>query len=432
MRRSLLPLAWAALTVPTLIHAQSGSTPPAHHQVPAPRPAPASQPRTLPEAIGHALAAHPQLSAATREVEASDAARLQAAAWPNPELGIEVEDTRSRTRTTTLQLSQPIELGGQRSARVAAAQRTREIAQWQLAARRAEVRAAVITAFAEALIAQEHVRLSEESLQLAGRAAQTAAQRVVAGKISPIEATKAQVAVSTVRLDLLRAQGELRSALKSLAAAVGDGQPVERVEGDIELPPPSAPTARPLAERLNRLPAYRAALLEVERRRALADLERARRVPDLTVIVGAKRSEELGRNQAVVGLSIPLPVFDTHRGAHLEALRRQDQAGDDARALALRLEAELQRSEERLRTTRAEAQTLQHEVLPGAQAAYEAATQGFQLGKFGFLDVLDAQRTLLDARARYLRALGDAHRAASDIERLTGGAEELPAATVRP
>lgn len=432
MRRSLLPLAWAALTVPTLIHAQSGSTPPAEHLAPAPRPAPTSQTRTLAEAIRHALAAHPRLSAASREVEASDAARLQAAAWPNPELGVEVEDTRSRTRTTTLQLSQPIELGGKRSARIAAADRTREIAQLQLAARRTEVRAAVTTAFAEALIAQERVRLSEASLQLATGAARAATQRVMAGKISPIEATKAQVAVSTVRLELLRAQGELRSALKLLAAAVGDGQPVERVEGDIELPPLSAPTALPLAERLNRLPAYRAALLEVERLGALADLARARRVPDLTVTVGAKRSEELGRSQAVIGLSIPLPVFDTHRGAHVEALRRQDQARDEARALALGLEAELQHSEERLRTTRAQAQTLQHDVLPGAQAAYDAATQGFQLGKFGFLDVLDAQRTLLDARAQYLRALGDAHRAANDIERLTGGAEELPATAVRP
>ena len=39
--------------------------------------------------------------------------------------------------------------------------------------------------------------------------------------------------------------------------------------------------------------------------------------------------------------------------------------------------------------------TLRTDIVPGAQSAYAAATTGFENGKFGFLDVLDAQRTLL-------------------------------------
>lgn len=57
-------------------------------------------------------------------------------------------------------------------------------------------------------------------------------------------------------------------------------------------------------------------------------------------------------------------------------------------------------------------------MLPGAQLAYENATKGFDLGKFSFLDVLDAQRTLFQARNQYLRALTDTHRAAAEIDRL--------------
>ena len=69
----------------------------------------------------------------------------------------------------------------------------------------------------------------------------------------------------------------------------------------------------------------------------------------------------------------------------------------------------------------AEVNVLQSEVLPGAQAAFDAATKGFELGKFAYLDVLDAQRTLLQARAQYLRALADAHRSITDLDRLLGG-----------
>jgi len=60
--------------------------------------------------------------------------------------------------------------------------------------------------------------------------------------------------------------------------------------------------------------------------------------------------------------------------------------------------------------------------LPGAQSAFDAATKGYQLGKFSFLEVLDAQRTLFQSRAQYLQALADYQRGYADIERLIGKA----------
>ena len=58
---------------------------------------------------------------------------------------------------------------------------------------------------------------------------------------------------------------------------------------------------------------------------------------------------------------------------------------------------------------------------PGAESAFDAATKGYGLGKFSFLDVLDAQRTLFQSRSQYLRALADYQRGVSEIERLIGG-----------
>ena len=91
---------------------------------------------------------------------------------------------------------------------------------------------------------------------------------------------------------------------------------------------------------------------------------------------------------------------------------------------------ELSRAYQRLAAIDKEIGTLRTILLPGAQSAFDASTRGYQLGKFGFLDVLDAQRTLFQTRTQYLRALADHQRGVSEIERLVGGPLEASPQTI--
>jgi len=319
-----------------------------------------------------------------------------------------------------LQINQAIELGGKRAARIESAERGRDVAAADLATQRLEIRAATVAAFFDVLVAQERVRLAEALLDLAQRATQAASRRVMAGKVSPVEETKARVAEGSVRVEFNQAQAELASARKRLAATWGNPSPrFERADGRAETLP-AVPTSEEITNRLAASPALARARLEVDRRSALAEVERTRRIPNVTVSLGAKRAEELGRDQAVVGLSIPLPLFDRNQGNLLEALRRADKARDELAATEVRLSTEIAQAHERLKALSLEVGTLQKEILPGAQSAYEAASKGYELGKFSFLEVLDAQRTFFQARSQYLRALADAHRAAADIDRVLG------------
>ncbi len=375
---------------------------------------------TLAVAIQTALDSNPELSAARLEVEATLGARTQAGVFQNPTLSAQIEDLKRDTRTTTVLLSQPIELGGKRSARIEAAERATDVARVQFEGKQAELRASVTAAFFAALIAQERVLLAQRSLDLAGRGSQAATNRVVAGKVSPIEETKAKVAEAGVRLESIQARGELTTSLQQLQALMGRPVSFQRVDGDAVAMPGRVP-ADTLEERLMNSPSVRQSRLEVRRFAALADLEQAKRTPDITLTAGGMRDQQLGRNQAVIGVSIPLPFFDTNRGNIVEALRRQDKAEDEARGVELRLRADVGAARQRYETALAEVNALQSEILPGAQTAFDAATKGFELGKFAYLDVLDAQRTLLQARAQYLRALADAHRSITDLDRLLGG-----------
>ncbi len=387
-------------------------------------------PLTLKSALALALGTNAELSAAGRELEAVAATIIQAQVRPNPDISVSIEDTRRATRTTTLQLNQPIELGGKRAARIEAAERGRDVVSTELNAKRADIRATVMAAFFDVLVSQERQRLALSSVDLAQRATTAASRRVAAGKVSPVEETKARVAEGGVRVELTQARSELALARKRLAATWGNPMPrFERVEGQVETLP-SLPALADLIARLSNAPSLLRARIEIDRRQALADVERSRRIPDVTVSLGAQRNEELGLNQAIFGMSMPIPVFDRNQGNLLEALRRTDKVRDELTATEVRLGGELAQAHERLNAARQEVELLQKEILPGAQSAFDAATQGFELGKFNFLDVLDAQRTLFQAKSQYLRALSEAHRAAAEIERVLG--EASPGSTIAP
>lgn len=434
MRRRLLPFGLAALffnpAFAQTVDTGRSDVYETSNNIRAPRASEPAAPLTLKAALELALGANPDLSAAGHELEAVKATIIQAQVRPNPEISTLIEDTRRATRETTLQFNQPIELGGKRAARIDVAERRRAAAAAELDVKRAEIRAAVMVAFFNVLAAQERLQFAKASVDLAQRATTAASRRVMAGKVSPVEETKARVAEAGVRVELTLAGSELTTARKRLAGLWGNPGPrFERAEGGLDILPP-LPALDDLNSRLATSPSLLRARIEVDHRLALTEVERSQRIPNLTVSLGAKRNEELGRNQAILGVSIPLPIFNRNQGNLLEALRRTDKARDELSTAEVRLFNELAQAHERLNTAHQEVALLQRDILPGAQSALNAATRGFELGKFSFLEVLDAQRTSFQTKSQYLRALSEAHQSAAEIERILGAA--LPNLTLAP
>lgn len=420
MHKLLLPLALAALVIPT-VYAQTAVK--AENTVSTAgnaRPVEPNGTLSLAAALDLAYSANPDIAVARREIQAMEGAILQAQTLRNPEITTFIEDTKQDTRTRTFQLSQPFELGGKRAARISASQRGYDAAVLELQVKQAEVRAAAITAFYNVVTAQERFRLAQATAELAKRATEIASKRVLAGKVSPVEETRARVAESGVRVELAQATSELQTSRRRLSAMWGN--PIARFDSAVNQFEilPTLPGPDELKQGLSRAPLIRRARMEVDRRQALTRVELSRRVPDLTVSLGVKRDEQLGRNQAIVGVSIPIPLFDRNQGNVLESLRRTDKARDELRATEVLLNSELGQAYDRLSVSRQETELLRQEVLPGAQSAYDATTKGYELGKFNFLEVLDAQRTFFQARAQYLRALAETHRSAAEIDRIVG------------
>lgn len=419
MRRILTPLGLAAVFhSPFLISMPAMAQAPANVSVASP--VEGAGPLGLDAALSLAAASNFTLSAAGKELDSTEGGIMQARTIPNPEISASMEDTRKSTRSTTAQANIPIELGGKRSARIGAAERAREVAQASLASVRADIRAQVIESFFSVLIAQERVKLANGSADIARRGAQAAARRVAAGKISPVDETKARVEQANAELELAEATASLMSARQSLSALWGNMAPqFSEAQGDLDALP-SRPAPAALQKALDDSPLVAMSRAELDRREAVVGVERSRQYPDLTLSLGAKRDNDANRNMAVIGVAIPLPLFDRNQGNLYQAIRQADKAQDEYLANRIALSRTLLQASNQLSVSRDSARTLKDTVLPAAEQAFHAATIGFDAGKFSYLDVLDAQRTLFQARIRYLGVLGQTYQSATTIDRILG------------
>jgi len=385
---------------------------------------------TLRDALAVALLQSPELAAYAWEIRARESRTLQAARPPNPVFSAVVEDLGSGTPNgltesliqpqTTLQLSQLVELGGKRTARRNLAQLNRDLAEWDYELARIDVFTRVSGAFINVLASQEAVALSNQTMQLVEQTQETVRARVTAGVVSPIEQTKAEVALASARIDSDRARRTLEADKRRLAALWGAADAAfEAATGDLTVLP-TVPAFDALQARLAESPELARWATEISQRQAALALERARRVPDLTLSAGYRRFTQIDSNAFLVGGSIPLPLFDRNSAGIQEAADRSSKAAEEQRAAQVRANTALADAYRALASARDEVAALSSSVLPGARATFEAVSEGYRLGKFGYLEVLDAQRTLVAASGQYQRALSDFHKAAAEMERLTG------------
>ncbi|WP_122456747.1 TolC family protein [Pseudomonas poae] len=379
-----------------------------------------AQTLTLDAALRTAFANNPDLAAAQWEIDIAQGGRQQAGLIPNPVASWDAEDTRRNARTTTVKLSQTLELGGKRDARIDLATQAQVAAALTLEQQRNSLRADVIDSYYGALRAQERLALAQRSLALAERGLVIAKGRVSAGKSSPVEATRAQVQLSEIRLEMNRAQVGLTDAYRRLAASTGSTAPDFDAVAAQKQAAPSLPPCAQLLGRVEQTTQLRLAELRIRQGEASVNLEKAQRIPDLDVSIGSQYDASTRERINLVGVSIPIPLFNRNQGNVLAANRRADQARDLRNAVELRLRAETLQALALWRTANTEVQTFNQQILPAAQSAVDSATRGFEMGKFNFLDVLDAQRTLIAARTQYLTATAQATDAWVRLERIYG------------
>jgi cobalt-zinc-cadmium efflux system outer membrane protein len=377
---------------------------------------------TLDEALANAGALSPGVEAARFGIVAAQAQRDIARLRPNPSIEAEAENVAGsgaysglRASETTVGLSLPLELGGKRSARVEVANAQIARASLEAAIAQADLRQRVSQAFNDASANQGRAVIAREQVGIAAEVLRAARVRVASGRASPLEEQRADVA-------RLNAEGTAERSERSADLARGTlsrliGSTVTQVDPTWFTHVEAAGPPRPL-DPAGTL-AIAAAQADLGTATAQVRLARSQRIPDVTVSAAARRLEASNDMAGVFSISVPLPIFNTGRaGVDLaSAQRRQAEAN---RRLAM-LDAEQMIATARVEAANA-ATTARNATGPTLAAAQEAARIariGYREGKFGQLDLLEAERTLSDTRASAIDALAAYHDAQARLERLT-------------
>jgi len=382
---------------------------------------------TLRLALQLALLKNPELSAFSYEVRVREALTLQASLLPNPEASFEMENFAGSNglrgfngTETTLQLGQLIELAGKRQKRTQVAALESDLATWDYEARRLNVYVAVVNAFVEVITAQRRVALEEELVQLAWDFLKNIQKRVKAGKDSPAEAARAEVELSNAKIALQRAQKELLSSRQRLAATWGDSSlRFQQVSGELDTLV-KLPELNKLQSLVKQNPDVARWVAEMQLRDAILASARAQRIPDPTIAGGVRRLNEANASAFVFGVSLPIPLFNRNQGEIRAAEYRKLQAQKLQEATLIAALTRISEIHSRISAVQEEINIIREQSIPRAQEAFQVIREGYLSGRFGFLDVLDAQRTLFDVRSRYLDALVEFHQSVAALERLIG------------
>lgn len=387
-----------------------------------------SLPLTLPQAVEIALRNHPELAGYRPELQAAEGRVLQASLRPNPELSVDVENVwgdfpgTSRAETS-YEISQLLELG-KRSARIQSAEAEKGVLRRDFEIARLNVVADVKRAFINVLSARKKLDLNREGRGIAELLAAAATDRAAAGAVSPIEETRAKVSLAVAAADVERSAGELDAARRELASTMGESAPsfdslAEELDEDF-----SVPAADNVVERMKATPDAARWSAERERRIAVLDAERTLAIPDVTLRGAIKHFRESSETTYALGIAVPLPLFNRNQGAIREAEARRAKVDTERKAAELLLQSRAAQRQAALAAAGREAALLREGALSGAQGAYDAVSEGYRLGKFRYLDVLDAGKALVETQLRYLEALTAYNLARVDLERLLGVPEE--------
>lgn len=275
----------------------------------------------------------PDMKIAEDQVAMARAAQTTAAGWPNPVLTLsptynfsqnyQIESiSPSVTAVPTSPwsvgpvISQLIETAGKRPAAIAEAGAQTEAARALLAVAKWQIRSQVRTAFIDLWSARQRLELSRRSAALSDTYAQAISDRYQSGMVSAADLTAAQLGRNQAALALASDQRQEQLAEAALAKALG--VPQTAVEGlpidwgslaHVEAPGGLAELQH---KALIARPDVLAALARYEVSQAALQLAIARQYPDLNI--GPGYLYDQSDNKVVLGISLPLPIFNQNQG----------------------------------------------------------------------------------------------------------------------
>jgi cobalt-zinc-cadmium efflux system outer membrane protein len=388
---------------------------------------PARNSLTLEQAVVNVLERSPALKAADFEAKAAAARIRSARLTPAVQTSVDLENfggsgIRSGTDSleTTLSLAKVLELGRKARLRGDVAEQEAILLRTEQDAERLDLLVETAKRFVQVVADQENLVIAEDTLALVKRTKTTIQQRVNAGKSANAELRYVDIAAAKTELERDHARHALASSRLRLATLWGEVEPAF-TEAKADLFAVEAPQSfELLAQSLERNPDLVRYLNEDRLAKTRIELARSRRKADVELVGGLRHFNLTDDTGLVMSLNIPLGNASRARPKVDEAelgLRRNSY---DLEQRRLELYATLFEVHQEVEHATDATAVYRDTIIPLSERALRDYEQGYRSGRYSLLELLVAQRTLLDARLEAVLAAADYHRYRIEIDRLTG------------
>ncbi|MCW8193647.1 TolC family protein [Proteobacteria bacterium 005FR1] len=338
--------------------------------------------------------------------------------WDNPEIeysreALNLSDGDSEERF--LWLRQPIDPSGRKGLqREAARQQARaEIARAEL--NRRDLQADIRLRFYRALAAADDARVAGGYRQRLEQLTGFTRERFEAGDASRYDLMRLERELALINSEWLQSSAAAQAARNRLLALIG-GEPADPAGRLL----PLATETIAVEDLLRQYPGLQALEAEAESESLSAEAARRKKWPELTVGVGRREVEEAGleNDGNTVSLSVEVPVFDRGQGEAQAAASRARQRRLDYELAAAALIADLRSALESLDAQRRAAQSLESALSDGAMSLSAIAEEAYQAGELSTMELIDAYRSEMDLRRRFIERALDARLTFIELQRL--------------
>src|SRR5207244_5485255 len=273
---------------------------------------------TLEQALRLASETNPNVRAKEFELKAVGAGEITAGLRPNPTANFLAEQfggASSASQTQyTINIGQPIELGGKRQRRIDSATAQTKVTTHELADLRRQIDFQVKKTFTDILVAKDALALSEQNLSALDELEKIQRLRAEKGDLSGLELLRIQVQRFAFERDAADARQALRAAKIGLRSLIGADKVTDDFDaaGSLELRQSSYTQSELYRRALDTRPDIRAAAADRNKATADINLAKANAWWDVTPQIEYQR---IGPDNTIgFGFGLPLRIFDRNQG----------------------------------------------------------------------------------------------------------------------
>lgn len=379
---------------------------------------------------------NPALRQAGLNVEAARGLAIQAGLYPNPMvsvIGDELGGTNGQQGgiITAPMVSQEFVTAGKKKLDRTIGERKTDQASLMLTMQRYELLTAIRSGFYETLTAQQRVATLEQIEKIAKRSYDLTKILVeVAKTTSTLDLLQVQIELNRVQAELEAARREQTAAWRKLTAVIGaPGLTQLSLDARLEDPLPLVDYDRAAGFVIENHPAVGLARVGIDAAELMLRRQKVEPIPNVTFAAGYVRDNQEKMDLWMFQVGMPVPLFNRNQGNILNASAELGKAVQQVPRAQNELIGRLAAAFGMYQAAKERVDRYRKTILPAASQANKIALDAFKGGQFEYLRVLQAQRVYQDANLEYVRALGEAWKAASEIAGLLL-AEEMPRSVV--